>query len=423
MKPLLTLAALSLAAIGIWIESSHIRAWSFREQAERAYYDGNFDNALARYERVLDLRPGEPRSYTDAADSISQYLNGSGQRLPADEFEVLARKAVLYYLLAIDSGPPSAWSYARLALLSEALRSSRSRDLGVDLARLTGNTATLQPEDRLSEVAWAKAVQIEPRNFYYRDFLGDFYLRRGFVSRAVEHLRYAVRLHPVADRHYYLSDYATVSPVVAQAVEAGVQDALEAEDTFVSEYDIHRFLASLYLELDRVQDAIKSLEAARSVAPLPHAVDVQIGQILANAGDDAGALRAFRRAAEQEPEYARAWLILGVTLSRVGEGDEGLEALYRARSLAPGDYSTSMALARTLAAAGKLDEATATLEHVVLNHEDKPVAYMELVELYEKQGRFTEATRIARRLVARYPDEEVYRRQLEQLEEASGAQR
>jgi len=423
IRPLLTSIAVLLAVGGTVIELSHVWAWRIRRQAETAYYNGDFEGALSKYRKVLDLRPGEPRTYTDPADSISQYLSGSGQTLPLEEFEALAAQGVRYYLQAIDSGPPSAWSYARLAVLADALGRARSREQGVDLARLTGDTSALRPEDRLSEAAWAKAVEIEPRNFYYRDFLGDFYFRRGFIEPALAHFRFAVRLHPSLDAHYYLSDYATVSPVVLNAVEAGVQDALAAEDTVVPEYKIHRFLAALYLKLNLLEDAKTSLEAARTVASMPYEEDVAIGRILVRTGDDTAALEAFRRATELEPDYGRAWLMLGVTLSRTGNHDEAVDAAYRARSLRPGHYATSSALARVLAAAGRIDEAAGILEHIVLSHRDKPVPYIQLIELYEKQGRFTDAVRVARQLAARYPGEDLYRQQLRQLETAAGAAR
>ena len=423
IRPLLTLIVVVLAVGGVAVELSHARAWRIREQAETAYYNGDLQGALSRYRKVIDLRPGEPRSFTDPADSISQYLSGSGQTLPLDEFEALAAESVRYYLKAIDKGPPGAWSYARLAVLADALGRVRLRDQGVDLARLTGAASALVAEDRLCEAAWARAVEIEPRNFYYRDFIGDFYFRRGFVEPALAHFRYAVRLHPRLDSHYFLSDYATISPVILTAVEAGVQDALAAADTDVTEYKIHRFLAALYLQLDRLEEARTSLEAARAVASMPYEEDVAIGQILARMGDDIGAVEAYRRAAQLEPSYGRAWLMLGVTLSRDGAHDEAVDALYRARGLTPGDYSTSSALARVLAAAGRIDEAVGILEHIVLNHRDKPIPYMQLIEMYEKQGKITDAVRIARKLAARYPGEELYRQQLAQLEEAVGADR
>ena len=423
IRLVLTLIAVLLAIGASVVEVSYARAWFIRRQAETAYYDGDFEAALSKYEQVLSLRPGEPRSYTDPADSISQYLSGSGQALPLEEIEALAARSVGHYLRAIDSGPPSAWSYARLAVLADALGRARSRDRGVDLARLKGDTETLSAEDRLGEAAWAKAIEIEPHNFYYRDFLGDFYFRRGFIKPALAHFRFAVRLYPRLDAHYYLSDFATISPAILGAVEAGVEDALAAEDTTVPEYDIHRLLAELYLRLNLPEDAIESLEAAAAVARLPHYEDVRIGQTLARMGDDDAALEAYRRAATRKPDFGRAWLWLGITLSRNGRHDEAVEAAYRARSLQPGDYRTSDTLARVLEAAGQIDEAAGILENIVLNHVDKPISYTRLVALYERHGKLTDATRVARQLAVRFPDEELYRQQLRQLELAAGAER
>lgn len=422
MRPLLSLVVVLLALGGILIEVSHVRAWRLRELAESDYYNGDFYAALSKYERVTALRSGEPRSHTDPADTISQYLSGSGQDLPLDEFEALTAKSVYGYLKAIDSGPPGAWSYSRLAVLAEALGRARRADEEIDLGRLRGDVSTLHAEDRFGEAAWVKAIEIEPRNFYYRDFIGDFYLRRGFTDLALEHLRYSVRLHPVVDAHYYLDEFATLSPVVLNAVESGVQDALEAEDTFVSEYDIHRFLAALYLKLDRRPDAIKSLEEATKVAPLPHRVDVQIGQILAQSGDDAGALEAYHRAAERKPDSARVWRSLAVTHSRMGNHDDAVEAAYRARNLVPGDYATSSTLAGVLETAGRSQDAIAVLETILMTHRDKPVVYGRLIDLYEQTGQIGDATRVARRLAARYPEEELYQEQLRQLERAVGAE-
>lgn len=418
MKWLAT-ALVALAALAaVLSEWKHLQSWRLRERAEHSYYQGDLKKTLARYDAVIDRRPGEPRSYTDPADTISQYLSGAGQALPIDEFERLTGLAVGYYLGALDASPPSAWTYARLASLADSLGERRSRDEGINLARLSGSVEALTQEDRLCEAAWVKAVQIEPRNFYYRDYLADFYLRRGFRARALEHFRYAVRLHPVLEKHYYLSEFAEASPDVLRAVELGVQDALNAADTDVSPYNIHRFLAELYLKLDRLEDAKTSLLAASEFAPRPEAVDVQIGQLLARQGDEAGALEAFRRAAGRQPDYFRAWLHLGLTLSRTGQHDEAVEAARRARGLNPGDFATSSALVRVLEAAGKIGGATKILEHLIRTDADKRQPYMQLIGIYERQGKISLATRTARQLANRFPEEETFRQQLEQLEKS-----
>ena len=370
---------------------------------------------------MIARHASDPLSYTDPADTLSQYLSGMGQDIPLDEFEALTALAVEYYLRGLDASPASAWTYGRIASLAESLRLRRARETGIDLARLGGNVDALTAEDRLGEAAWVKAVQIEPRNYFYRDYLGDYYLRRGFRQRALKHFRYAVRLHPVLEKHYYLSDFAESSPDVLMAVEQGVRDALAAEDTDVTPYNIHRFLAELYIRLDRLDDARASLESAVTVAPKPHLVVVQIGELLVKQGDDAEALDAFRRATDMQPDYYRGWQLLALTLSRHGVHEEAVAAAYRAYGLNPTGFASTTALARVLQSAGKLDEAVEILEHLIRSDPDRHQPYTQLIGLFESQGRMAQAVRVARQLAERFPDEPAYQRQLEQLErERSG---
>jgi tetratricopeptide (TPR) repeat protein len=403
---------------GIWVETGNLRAWFLRRSAETVYDEGDIDGALVLYERVKTFLPDEPTSYTDIADTISLYLGSRpGRKVSPEAFKEMVARAARHYLVAIDKGPPNAWSYGGLGALAGAIREERIHREGVDLAELSGDPV-LRPEDHLGERAWGKAVQLEPNNFYYRDFLGDFYLRRGFVEHALAHIRVGVRLHPVLDRHYYLSYFATVSPAVLGAVEQGIQDALASDETQVSEYDIHRFLAAIYLRMGRFQDAKTSLEAAAEVAPKPYAVDIQIGQLLAKEGDDDGARIAFQRATERAPDNARAWLHLGMTLSRTGDHDAAVEAARRARGLSPTDFTTLWGLARVLEAAQRLDEAAQVLEGLIQTHGDRQTPYMQLIRIYEKQGKLAAAVRVARVLAARYPDEPVFQEQVEQLQES-----
>jgi tetratricopeptide (TPR) repeat protein len=417
MKWLVTLFALALTSYAAVSEWNRVQSWRLRERADKSYYEGDFKKTLARYEIVIDRRDDDPRSFTDAGDTISQYLSGSGQALPLETFEELAQRGVRYYLKAINLSPPNAWSYSRLASIADSLGRRRSKERGMNLAAMSGAVTALSPEDRFAEAAWVKAIQIEPRNFYYRDLAGDFYWRRGFRDRGARHFRYSVRLHPILEKHYFLSDYSEASDGILRAVEAGVQDALEADDTDVSRYNIHRFLAELYTKLDRFDDAMRSLEAAAEVAPKPHTVDLQIGQLLLARGDDDGALAAFRRATERKADFSRGWLHYALALSRRDEHDQAVAAAYKARGLDPTDYVTTSALARVLQGAGQLEEAAEILEHALRSFPDRQQSYLQLIEIYEAQGKISMATRVARELSSRFPENELFKQQLKQLQE------
>jgi superkiller protein 3 len=290
---------------------------------------------------------------------------------------------------------------------------------GIDLSAMSVTPIeNLLPVDRLYEASLVKAVQIEPRNYYYRDFLGYFYLRHGFQDRALAHFQTAVRLQPVLDRHFYLSHLATVSPAVLSAAEAGIKEALKSEDTETSAEKIHNFLAAIYLRMGRPEEARGHFEAVATLTEHPAHIEVRIGQLLVSEGDDQGALEAFRRATEHNPDYAISWIHLGQTLSRMGRHDEALQALEKARGLKPADFRPAWALAVALEESGRPQEAAEILENAIKIHKDERQAYIRLIGLYEQQGRLSQALRVARQLAAHYPGEYLFEEQVRQLEEA-----
>lgn len=422
MRWIVTIGIAAGLMAGSWSEGVRFRAWMVREAAEKAYYDGDLEGALENYSEVRSLLPGYPRSHTDYADSIAQALDGEpGRTMEAKIFEDLAALAVRSYLRAIKVSPPNANAYAGLGSLAGTLSNARIHREGLDLSEISNDPMDgLRPVDRLYEAALVKAVQIEPRNYYYRDFLGFFYLRYGFEDRATAHFREAARLQPVLDRHFYLKRLASVSPAVLAAVEDGITDALNSEETEINAEEIHRFLAEIYLRMGRLQDARDHFEAVAAETEQPHAVYIRIGQILAEQGDDQGALESFRRATELLPDSPGSWQHLGLALSRVGRHDEAVEALLRARGLRPTEYQPAWALAIALESADRLDEATEVLEIIIRTHGDRRQAYDRLIRIYERQGRLSQAVRAARQLADRYPEEQILREQVEQLERAMG---
>jgi tetratricopeptide (TPR) repeat protein len=422
MRWIVTIGIAAGLLLGGWSEGIRFRAWKVREAAEKAYYDGDLEGALANYAEVRRLLPGYPRSHTDYADSIAQALDGEpGRMMEPAVFEDLAALAARSYLRAISVSPPNANAYAGLGSLAGTLSNARIRREGLDLSEISNDPMDgLRPVDRLYEAALVKAVQIEPRNYYYRDFLGYFYLRYGFEERATAHFKEAARLQPVLDRHFYLRRLASISPAVLSAVEEGITAALDSEETEIDAEEIHRFLAEIYLRMGRLQDARDHFEAVAAATDQPHVVYVRIGQILAEQGDDQGALESFRRSTELRPDFPGGWQHLGLALSRAGRHDEAVEALLRARGLRPTDYQPAWALAIAFESAERLDEAVEVLENIVRNHSDKRQAYDRLIRIYERQGRLSQAVRVARRLADRYPEEQILREQVEQLERAMG---
>jgi len=415
---ILTVGLLAVLGFGIASESRQLRAWFARRAASRAYYAGDSAAALAGYERVRALLPGDPASHTDMADTICEVLEANRQGLEArGEYDALAARAAGAYLDAIRVAPPSAWSYAGLSSLAGTLAERNRRERGVDLGQFFAEPPqVLSAEERLQEAAMLKAVELEPRNYYYHDFLGQFYWTHGLWDRAQAHVREAVRLQPVLHRHFYLSDLVSVSPRVLTAVEQGVEDALDAEGSEVPPEDVHRLLAEVYLRLGDADEARAHFAAAAEYSANPYLFEIKIGRSWVTEGDDEQALRHFTRATELAPDYFRGWLELGLTLSRLGRPEEAIEALRRARGIAPLEYQPSWHLAAELERNDRGDEAVPILEALIRSHPEQREAYLELIDVSLHQGSVHRAVDVARRLVERFPDEPLFREQLRQLE-------
>jgi len=409
---------LAALVLGVRSEVRRLQAWAERRAGSRAYYEGDVDAALAHYDTVRRLLPGLPSSYTDPADSLCEVLQWAPEHFESrDTFDAAVVAATAHYVDAIRVSTPNAWAYAGLASLAEILGESRRRALTMDLAVFQRDPLdSLGPEDRLQEAALLRAVLLEPHNYYYRDFLGYFYWKRGFWERAKAQVRQAIALQPSLDRHFYLANLLSVSPELLEAVELGVNDALRSPDTLVPASQIHRLLAEVYLGSGRLRQARESFAAAAQEGHVPFAMHVQIGRTHVAEGHDEMALASFRTATELDTSYAPAWTQLGLTLSRLERHDEAVDALRHARGLSPTAYRPAWMLALELQQGNRTDEALPIFEGLERRFPDKREPALRLIDLYLELGRQDRAVDVARRLTERFPDEEVLRDQLEQLE-------
>lgn len=82
-------------------------------------------------------------------------------------------------------------------------------------------------------------------------------------------------------------------------------------------------------------------------------------------------LERCRKLAEQSPEDAKAWMILGHVLNRCGDENETVEVFEKAEKLDPADPLSSFYLGEVLIAQGRLQEAAGALERAV---DRKPTA-------------------------------------------------
>jgi tetratricopeptide (TPR) repeat protein len=122
---------------------------------------------------------------------------------------------------------------------------------------------------------------------------------RNELREAVTHYERAIELDPAADKPRYQHINALASLLDADDAVALHERRLESAPGEVRE---HRFLASAYLAVRRYCDAARVIEQELELAPDDPMLITQRGEARAGTDDVDGALAAWRRAVELEPE-------------------------------------------------------------------------------------------------------------------------
>lgn len=163
---------------------------------------------------------------------------------------------------------------------------------------------------------------------YY--YLGESYLKLGRPAEAIPHLEEALRISPVdADALYQLGLAldATGQP------ELAVQRYGEAVRLVPDFLEVYRAMAGSYSALDR-----------------PDYVVYAQGMVAFCREDYQTATTYLQQATQSLPDYAPAFLGLGLTYESKGELEAALAAIQRALDLDPGDLAARQALTRIQAA-------------------------------------------------------------------------
>jgi Flp pilus assembly protein TadD len=251
---------------------------------------GDFDRALAGFERVIALRP----EHLDARFGRAMTL----LQLPE----------------VADSADTALGDLASVARLSPGMASTHALR-----ARL------LQREGRLDEARreLSLGASIEPRMAIDHQILGDLQRDQGDCAAAVGHYDAAIRIEPqmawaLLQRGYCLkrlgrleqarTDYEILSRVWP--------------DHAISHNNLANVLAGLKLH----EDAFASYERALEIDPGDVTIHANYGDVLLTAGRHDEAERQLREALRLEPDHSRARSDLGLLLVRRGRLAEAAAA-------------------------------------------------------------------------------------------------
>lgn len=198
---------------------------------------------------------------------------------------------------------------------------------------VVGNCFSLQKEHETALVFFARSLQLNPSFTYTHTLSGYEYMANEDFDKAVACFRNAIRLD---ERHYNawyglgaiyhrqekydLAEYHFQHAVAINSQSSVLRcnlgmsqysngKAMQALDTLVEAFRLDpnnpqaRFQrATIYVQLNRPEDALKELEKVRDAAPREATVHFAMGKVLKRLGRSEQAMRCFLTALDLDPK-------------------------------------------------------------------------------------------------------------------------
>jgi tetratricopeptide (TPR) repeat protein len=316
------------------------------QEASDAQQRGDATQAVRKYQELIQLRP----------DMIAARANLGLALVSLGRFD----EAIAQYRTALAQAPGDHDLRANLAMAYY--------EKG-DLSKAASEFSSLHKD--------------EPGNIQIATLLGTCYMRLGDATRAILILSPLAEAHPDNLDLKWAFGWALIRTGRTQKgfelAESVAQQRNSAEAYMLTAEAERKVLA-----FDRAR---RNVDAATRVNPHLPGLDTLSGLIMDDAGDHDGAVAAFERGLEANPNDFQAHLHLGAVLYNQRKLDAARAHLERALEI---DRSSSLALyelARVKLAQGQVDTAIKDLEKVVRDTPDWVEPHVELAALYYRLHR------------------------------------
>lgn len=161
--------------------------------------------------------------------------------------------------------------------------------------------------------------------------------------------------------------------------------------------------ANAALIFKRNEQAIAAYRAMVDIDPSYDYARLMLGNLLAEAGDHAGAARELERLTQASPGNADGWFNLGFLRDKADDLVEAERCFRRAVQLKPTLDRAWYGLGLVLIRAGRLDEAVDALKQTIRIQPFSPYGYYQLGMTYHHLGRTDEAWKVHEQLAGFEP--------------------
>ena len=169
------------------------------------------------------------------------------------------------------------------------------------------------------------------------------------------------------------------------------------------EPDVVHLLGTLYLQTERLDEAIKTIGRAIAIKDDNPAYHHNLGLAHRSTGSLTDAEAAFRRAVKLGPDVVDYYIALGITLQRQTRYDEAAAVFLKAANLQPSSFEAQTVLAMVWEEQGCTEKAEAGYRKA-LKFGETPTLYFNLGNVLKDQHRADEAEAAYARAIELMPD-------------------
>jgi superkiller protein 3 len=392
----LTTTAFSILAIHYIVPSFYI------SQGDKLSDQKKLDEAIASYQKAIQLQPDDAYGYTSLAHSLRKQ-GKLDEAIAAYQKAIQLRPNYVYYYIFLGDG------LREQGKLDEAI-AAYQKAIHIqpnDVYGYTNLALTLREQGKLDKAiaAYQKAIQLRPDYVYGYIFLGDGLREQGKLDEAIAVNQKAIQLEPNNALGYILlGNTLKLQGKLSEAIAAYQKAAqLDPKDTSANES-----LSLTQRDYKQLQEAIAANQTIKFNPNNGFAASAynDLGMELAKQKKLYEAIAAYQKAIQLVPNYPDAYKNLGVVLMKLEQIGAAIAAYQKAIQLAPNyivaPYNN---LGDMLYRQNKLDEALVAYRKFIQLDPKNAIGYNNLGRVLNNQGKFYEAVTAYRQAIQLDPSD------------------
>ncbi len=349
--------------------------------ASLLFHQKNYDEAIAEYKKVLEIRPHHAKALSGMGQSYEAKgdLDGAIEtyqtflELEPDDQQLRNRLISLFY----QAGRTE-------EAVKEAEKLSIFSPTNLNAQKRLGLLYIVQGDFDRAESLFVSYLQENPDDAEAHFHLGKIALEKQDMERAKSEFQMAVSMEDsVPDGWINLAWVYLQQDSIQKAVEVYRTGIEKVRDKVA----LQLRLGSIYAEQRQYDSAVVVLTKASDKMPHDIRILFALGSTYEQSGDFDRAVATFERLLRIDPEHAASLNYLGYMLADKGiKLEESLEMIVKALEHEPENGAYLDSYGWVLFRLGRMEEAEAQLKKALETLNDDPIIYEHLGDVYNAMG-------------------------------------